>query len=210
LNAQRIAIQAEAQHRAWKSIRCFIDEGVSASSLDRPDLQHALEILGAGGADILVVSKLDRLSRSLVDFASLMERSQREGWTVDALDFGLDTATIAGGMLARVMTSFARLERKQIFERSSRMIEEAKKRGRRFGRPIMTPERIRRRIARERANGRTLRAIADRLNGDNIRTARGKLWRPVSVGKVLLSIERDRIVWVPLKGVERKKPWIRP
>jgi DNA invertase Pin-like site-specific DNA recombinase len=60
-----------------------------------------------GEADVLVVSKLDRLSRSLIDFAQTMATAQREGWALVALDLGVDTATPGGEMMANVLASFA-------------------------------------------------------------------------------------------------------
>jgi DNA invertase Pin-like site-specific DNA recombinase len=191
LNAQRETIRAEAQRRGWTDVRYLADEGASAKSLDRPAIQDALGILAAGEADVLVVSKLDRLSRSLLDFASLMERSQREGWAVVALDLGVDTSTAAGEMMAHVMASFAQFERRLISERTSAALEQAKKRGQRLGRPVITPEPVRRRIAREKGKGRTLQAIADRLNADKIVTAGGKPWGTSSVQKVLQSVQHD-------------------
>jgi DNA invertase Pin-like site-specific DNA recombinase len=191
LNAQVEAIRTEAQRRGWTDLRYLSDDGHSAKSLDRPAIQEALGILAAGEADILVVSKLDRLSRSLLDFASLMERSQREGWALVALDLGVDTSTAAGEMMAHVMASFAQFERRLISERTSAALEAAKRRGQRLGRPILTPEPVRRRIAREKARGRTLQAIADRLNADQVATASGKPWGTSSVQKILLSVGRD-------------------
>jgi DNA invertase Pin-like site-specific DNA recombinase len=120
-----------------------------------------------------------------------MERSQREGWSIVALDLGIDTSTAAGEMMSNVMASFAQFERRLISERTSAALQQARKRGQRLGRPVITPEPIRRRIAREKAKGRTLQAIADRLNGDEIKTASGKPWGTSSVQKVLLSVQHD-------------------
>jgi DNA invertase Pin-like site-specific DNA recombinase len=58
-------------------------------------------------AKALVVAKLDRLSRSLLDFASIMERAEKKGWSLAALDVGVDTMTPAGEMIANVMATFA-------------------------------------------------------------------------------------------------------
>ena len=192
VQAQRQAIAAEADRRGWLSVRYLSDKGYSASSLDRPAIQEALAILSAGEADTLVVAKLDRLSRSLLDFAGLMERSQRAGWSIVALDLGVDTSTAAGEMVAHVMASFAQFERRLIAERTAAALQAAKKRGQRLGRPITLPEVIRQRIARERAQGRTLQAIADRLNEEGIPTARGGQWGTSSVQKVLRSVELDQ------------------
>ena len=121
-----------------------------------------------------------------------MERSQRAGWSIVALDLGVDTSTAAGEMVAHVMASFAQFERRLIAERTAAALQAAKKRGQRLGRPITLPEAIRQRIARERAQGHILQAIADGLNEAGIPTARGGQWGTSNVQKVLLSVELDR------------------
>ncbi len=80
MDAQRNAIQGEADRRGWESLRWYTDGGQSGKDLDRPAMQRLLRDVRRG--DVLVVAKLDRLSRSLVDFAGLMERAQRERWTL--------------------------------------------------------------------------------------------------------------------------------
>lgn len=191
LEAQSATIGAEAERRGWANIEYLSDDGFSAASLDRPEIQRALAALSAGEADILVIAKLDRLSRSLLDFASLMEQSQREGWSLIALDLGVDTSTAAGEMVAHVMASFAQFERRLISERTKAALQAAKRRGKRLGRPVVLREAVRRRIAQERAKGSTLKAIADGLNHDGIKTARGGEWGTSSVQKALLSVECD-------------------
>ncbi len=76
---QRRAIAQEAQQRHWSNIEFVTDDGYSAKSLARPGISAALARLRRGEAGVLVVSKLDRLSRSLLDFAGLMETAKREG-----------------------------------------------------------------------------------------------------------------------------------
>ena len=193
LRSQRTALRAEAERRGWADVKYLSDDGHSAKSLDRPGIQRALEMLSAGEADVLITAKLDRLSRSLLDFASIMKRSQREGWSLVALDLGVDTTTAGGEMMANVMASFAQFERRLIGERTSAALQAAKERGQRLGRPRQLSESVVKRIARERAQGRTLGAIADALNADKVSTAQGGArWYRGTVRAVLGSIELDR------------------
>jgi DNA invertase Pin-like site-specific DNA recombinase len=69
----------------------------------RPGLEAALEAIERGEADTLVVAKLDRLSRSLLDFAGIMDRSRRKGWSLVALDLALDTTTPSGELMANTL-----------------------------------------------------------------------------------------------------------
>ena len=192
LRAQRKQLADEAKRRGWTDVEHFVDEGHSAKTLERPGVQQALEELAAGRAQVLMVAKLDRLSRSLLDFASLMDRSRAEGWSLVALDLGVDTTTAGGEMMANVMASFAQFERRLIGERTSAALQAAKARGQRLGRPRQLPAKVLRRIERERGKGSTLAAIADGLNRDGAETAQGgKMWYPATVAKVLQSIELD-------------------
>jgi len=68
LNAQRRAIRAECRRRGWEVVEDIQDPGYSAKDLKRPGIQAALVALARGDADALVVAKLDRLSRSMLDF----------------------------------------------------------------------------------------------------------------------------------------------
>jgi DNA invertase Pin-like site-specific DNA recombinase len=79
LSAQAASLAAEVAHRGWTIAADYADEGVSGSvSPDRrPALAAALADLDAGRADVLVVAKLDRLSRSVVDLALLLDRAER-------------------------------------------------------------------------------------------------------------------------------------
>ena len=84
LDAQRSAILDEARRRGWdEADLTFVeDAGFSGKNLDRPGIEAALDALRKHKADTLVVSKLDRLSRSMLDFAGLMDRASREKWAI--------------------------------------------------------------------------------------------------------------------------------
>jgi DNA invertase Pin-like site-specific DNA recombinase len=126
LEAQRMAILAEAQRRGWdEADLTFVeDAGFSGKNLDRPGIATALDALRHRRADTLVVSKLDRLSRSMLDFAGLMDRAGREHWALVALDLGVDTSTPAGEAMASVLATFAQLERRLIGERTNDALED--------------------------------------------------------------------------------------
>ena len=149
-------------------------------------------MLADGDADALIVAKLDRLSRSLLDFAGLMARAERENWALIALDMDIDTTTPAGEMMISVMAAFAQFERRLIGQRTRDALQQRRAAGVRLGRPVSLPEAIRQRVARERAQGRTLQAIVDDLNVEHVPTARGGAqWWPSSVRAVLRSVELD-------------------
>jgi DNA invertase Pin-like site-specific DNA recombinase len=189
LAAQRAAIRRTCEERGWELVEVVEDRGFSAKSLERPGITGVLERLNTGDADALMVAKLDRLSRSLLDFAGLMERARRQGWALVALDLGVDTSTPAGEMMANVLATFAQFERRMIGQRTKDALAQKKADGVRLGRPRSLPDDIVRRIVEQRSEGLTLQAIADGLNVDSVPTAQGgALWRPSSVRAVIASI----------------------
>jgi DNA invertase Pin-like site-specific DNA recombinase len=106
LAAQREAIARECHRRGWRVVETIEDAGYSARDLRRPGITAALEMLERGQADGLVVAKLDRLSRSMIDFTAVMARARREGWALVALDCAVDTTTPAGEAMANVLATF--------------------------------------------------------------------------------------------------------
>jgi DNA invertase Pin-like site-specific DNA recombinase len=118
LEAQRATILAEAERRGWQLVDVIEDAGWSAKDLKRPGIQAALETLRRGQADALVVAKLDRLSRSLLDFAGLMAVAQRQAWALVALDVDVDTSIPAGEAMASLLATFAQFERRLIGQRT--------------------------------------------------------------------------------------------
>jgi DNA invertase Pin-like site-specific DNA recombinase len=187
LEAQRQAIVAECERRGWQLIEVVEDAGWSAKDLRRPGIKAALAVLEAGDAKALVVAKLDRLSRSLLDFAGLMAKAQQQGWGVIALDVQVDTSTASGEAMANMLATFAQFERRLIGQRTKEALEVKKASGVRLGRPPQIPRSVVRRIQRQRARGETLDAIAESLNRDEVPTAQGGLrWYAATVRHVLL------------------------
>jgi len=189
LEAQRAAISVECERRGWMLLETFEDAGASGKSLvGRPALEKALEAVQSGEAGALVVAKLDRLSRSLLDFAALMEQARRQGWALVALDLGVDTTTPAGEMMANVMATFAQFERRLIGARTKDALAIKRSQGVRLGRPRTLDQHVVDRIAAQRAGGASLRVIADALNDESVPTAQGgALWHASTVRAVLLS-----------------------
>ncbi len=190
LSDQHRVITNEANNRGW-DLMFLSDEGFSAKNLARPGIATALDMLKRGDASTLVVSKLDRLSRSLLDFAGLMETARKQGWELVVLDLNVDTTTPSGSLMANVLASFAEYERQIIGHRTSAALQELKQQGVRLGRPVTLATEVRQRIVSERTAGVSLARIADGLAKDGIPTARGGKWHPSTIKAVLASVELD-------------------
>ena len=186
LGAHRSAIEAECRRRGWTLVKMIDDAGYSARDLRRPGVQEALEALKRGEANALVVSKLDRLSRSMIDFTGLMAKATKQGWALVALDCAVDTTTPAGEAMANVLATFAQFERRLIGQRTREALAAKRAAGVRLGRPRSLPSSIRNRIRTERERGLSLQAIADALNADAVPTAQGgRRWWPSTVRAAL-------------------------
>jgi DNA invertase Pin-like site-specific DNA recombinase len=197
LETQRAALYSEAERRGW-DIEIVADEGLSAKNMNRPGLIAALERLDAGEADFLMAVRLDRVSRSVVDFAGLMARSDRKGWGIVLVTQNMDTSTPTGRLTANIVASTAQFERELISERVSENITHLKavgvtKDGRkvRFGRLPVLPEQVVTAIRADFDGGMSMNAIAKSLNERNVPTAHGgKAWYAATVKRI---IESQRI-----------------
>jgi DNA invertase Pin-like site-specific DNA recombinase len=182
LAAQREAIAAECRRRGWKLVEVREDAGFSGKSLRRPSIRAALEAVESGRADALVVSRLDRLTRSLRDFTALLERARRQGWALTIMDADVDTSTAAGEAMANVIGVFAQFERRRIGERTAEGIAKRRAAGQRWGRERAVPKQVAARIRRLRSRGWSYPKIAERLNSEGVATARGgRRWYPSTV-----------------------------
>ena len=136
LAAQRATIEAECGHRGFTLAAIYEDAGASAKSLaGRPALSEALDALARGEASVLIVGKLDRLARSVADFASLVRLAERQGWAILACDLGIDMTSPTGGLLANVTASVAEWERRIIGVRTKEALAARRAAGVTLGRP---------------------------------------------------------------------------
>lgn len=190
--AQRRAIEQHCEHHGLTLAHIFEDDGVSAKSVkNRPGLSEALAVLANGDASALIVSKLDRLARSVHDFAGLVRIAEREGWGVVAIDLNVDMTTPTGGLLANVTASVAEWEARIISVRTSEALAQRKAAGVRLGRPRSLDPVIGDRIRFRRAQGVTLQKIADELNAGCITTPHGRTWSPALIRKITLQSPQD-------------------
>lgn len=187
LDAQRAALTTEADRRGW-DLEIVADEGLSAKTMNRPALQEALDRLDRGDADSLLSIRLDRISRSVADFAGLIDRAGRKGWGLVLLSPDIDLADPAGRFTANVLASAAQYERELIGVRTREGMAQRKAEGVKFGRTRNVPDTVLARIVAAHADGSGWSAIARELNTDGVATAQGgRVWYPATVRKVYKS-----------------------
>ena len=185
MEAQMKAILDACVQRGWTPLLIHSDVA-TGSNMDRTGLQDALALLHDKEATALVVAKLDRLSRSLLDFAGLAERARKEGWAIVALDLGLDMTTPAGALVANVMAAVAEWERQTISARTKAALAVKKAQGVHCGRKPTIDPAVRGYIRGMSKAGFSPTNIARWLDASGYLTPRGgKVWRESTIRKVL-------------------------
>jgi len=124
-------------HAGWALIRSRYDDGgYSGGSTDRPDLQRLLDDIRARKIDVIVVYKVDRLTRSLADFAKLVELFDAHGVSFVSVTQQFNTTTSMGRLTLNVLLSFAQFEREVTSERIRDKIAASKRKGLWVGGPL--------------------------------------------------------------------------
>ncbi len=133
LDAQRDAGEAyikSQQHEGWVCLpEQYDDGGFTGANMDRPALRRLLADIEAGKVTCVVVYKVDRLSRSLLDFARIMETFERHNVSFVSVTQAFNTASSMGRLVLNVLLSFAQFEREMISERTRDKIAAARRKG---------------------------------------------------------------------------------
>jgi len=167
LHAQREACEAFIKSQAsegWKLIRTEYDDGgLSGGTMERPALQRLLADIGEGLVDVVVVYKVDRLTRSLADFAKMVEQFDAHGVSFVAVTQQFNTTTSMGRLTLNVLLSFAQFEREVTGERIRDKIAASKRKGMWMGGvPPLGYDVRERRLVVNPAEAKTVRHIYER------------------------------------------------
>lgn len=188
LDAQREACAAfilSQAHEGWEQVNEHYDDGGwSGGNLDRPALKQLLADVSAGRVDVIVVYKVDRLTRSLADFARIVDILDRAGASFVSVTQAFNTTNSMGRLTLNVLLSFAQFEREVTSERIRDKIAASKKKGMWMGGPVPLGYRLGdRKLVIEEADAKIVRSIfrryvelrsvtklADELAEQNVRT----------------------------------------
>jgi site-specific DNA recombinase len=200
LEAQTAKIRAMASVQGAELVDIIVDGGESAKSLERPGVQRLLELVRGRKVDTVIVTKLDRLTRSVRDLADLLELFNVRGVALVSVAESLDTATAAGRLVINLLISVSQWEREAIGERTRFAMAYKKSVGERVGNiaygfqisadnrhvePNPIEQRVVARIVKLKNAGLSLRKIANKLNAEGFTTRRGSAWHHAYVFGVL-------------------------
>ena len=153
-----------AEARGLEVVREDTDDGVSGLKASRPALDALLAACFRREVDVVAVTKLDRLGRSLHHLLTVLGELEALGIDFVSLDDGIDTRTPAGRLFMQMRGAFAEYERALIVERTKAGLEAARRRGKTLGRPPALDARDLRRLRRMRTSGRSIRDVARTLD----------------------------------------------
>lgn len=204
LEAQEAKIRAYCLVNDLDLVAVVVDGGLSGKTTDREGLQQVLDLVDAGDVQAVVVAKLDRLSRRVVDTLALIETIEAAGVAFHSIAEKVDTKSAIGKFFLTITAAFAEMERNTIAERTAAALAHKQSIGEHVGSvpfgfkmdrqggqlvPVAEEAAVVARAAELRASGMTLQAIADVLNGEGIPTRRGGEWRPCTVRALVLRAE---------------------
>jgi len=202
LDAQAEKIRARAVVHSVALAEIIVDGGESAKSLNRPGMARLLTMVDAGEVRTVIIAKLDRLTRSVKDLCTLLERFERRGVALVSVAESLDTSSAAGRLVLNIMTAVSQWEREAIGERTRDAMRHKRSNGERIGNiqygyqlaadgrhleEDPAEQTVLAEIRRLRRAGATLRGIAAALNQRAFHTRRGTAWRLESVARALKS-----------------------
>ena len=153
----------EVQKELLSKEKCDVifEEKVSGKNMKRDELTVLLRVVSSG--DTVIISKLDRLARSMVDFWNIYNQIKEKGASLKILNMGLDTDSSQGRLMMGILSSVAEFERELIKERQADGIAKAKASGKHLGRPKLTEE-VKEQVLGMVKLGATKQAVADKLN----------------------------------------------
>jgi site-specific DNA recombinase len=183
----------------WDLVNVYIDEGLSAKTLNRTGLQQVVTTLKSRDIDAVIVYKLDRLTRSVIDLNKLIELFDRYNVALVSLVESLDATSATGRLMLNLLASVSQWEREVIGERTRDAMTYLKANNRIYTREIFgydidnsqvipnyREQQNIKRMYNLRSEGLSYQAIADTLNADGIRAKRGGKWYNNTVRRTIV------------------------
>jgi len=184
LAAQRAKIDAYALVKDWRVVEVIQDD-LTAKHLRRRGVQRLLALVARRQVGAVIVYKLDRLTRSVKDLNSLVERFDKKGVALVSLQESLDATTASGRLMMNLLASVSQWEREVIGERTRDAMQHLKASGRVYSLPVFDDAATLGQIHTRRAQGATLQEIADELTAAGVPTVRGGVWAPATIMGIL-------------------------
>ena len=205
LEAQHREVIAQAERSGLVIVSFLTDNDESASTLNRPAMSELITHIDSGRIDAVIISKLDRLTRRIKDFKSLLQRMRKAkrgggGKGVDLISSAesLDTGSDTGQIVIKIMDSVSQWDREVIGERTSAILQDLKAQGKSTGNPNYgfeagedgklieneLEQAVLQRVAELRAQGKSWARVTGVLADAGIRTRRGTVFSRQGLSKI--------------------------
>jgi site-specific DNA recombinase len=200
LSAQRHRIEAYCKAQGWELVEIYADEGVTGSTIDRPEFQRMFDEVLSDGVEKIIFVKLDRLGRCAYQLGAVRDRLEKRGVGLVSITEQYDTSTSIGRFFWTLLAAFAELERDVIRERCAAGREEKARQGRgwivgrvpfgyeidEYGAIVPTPDQVEavRFIFRWASHGRDSEWIARQMNRRGYPSPAGVGWNSQTVRRI--------------------------
>jgi DNA invertase Pin-like site-specific DNA recombinase len=200
LGAQEAKVRGLAMVHEWTLAEVIEDAGESASSLNRPGMNRLMGMVARREVDVVIIAKLDRITRSVRDLAHLLETFEKYGVALVSVADSLNTGTASGRLVLNIMTAVSQWEREAIGERTRAAMEHKRSRGERVGTipygfcllhdgthlvPCQPEQEVLGIMTAHHVSGLSCSDVAAKLNVAGYRTRRGDKWDRRYVAKLL-------------------------
>jgi len=118
LDEQEERLQNYCAYKGWKNFKIYREEGFSGKDMKRPAFQQMMSELHKDKINTIIVKKIDRLSRSIIDFENIYKVIESKGADLVSIQENFDTSTAIGRAVIRIILIFAQMEREQTSERT--------------------------------------------------------------------------------------------
>lgn len=195
ISAQKERLTAYCKAQGWENYKFYVDEGISAKDTDRPELQRLLKDMRNGRIDTILVYRLDRFTRKVIDFHKMLEEMKEYDCTFKSATEPYDTSSAMGRMFISLVATIAQWEAENLSERIKMALEEKVSSGERVGnvpypfdlgdneKLIINPGRTKTTmdIIEKIKSGMSAESVSDYLN----KTNNDRIWRAQTVLRVL-------------------------
>jgi site-specific DNA recombinase len=201
LATQEAQLREYVGRRTWAVAEVFLEAGLSGKNTERPAFQEMVKWAKGGKLDVIVVSKIDRISRNLIDLLTLIENLKKWGVDFVSASQAFDTSTPMGTLILNILGSFAQFEREMIADRvRENMLERAKKGIWSGGKPPfgykVSPEtkvleiepaeaRVVRTVFSDFLRHKSVRRTCHAMNAAGKRSRSGQPWGPTTIRRIL-------------------------
>lgn len=204
-------LTAYAKFQGWSNVQVFVDEGISAKDMNRPEMKRLIKLIKQKKVAIVATMAVDRLSRNLLDMLQFIELCEKHGAAYVCAGLNFDTSTPIGRMVLQILAAFAEFERSMIATRvKSNMIEIAEKKKKYMAVPpfgymfdehknlVIVPEEAEwvQKAADMFIAGYGYRIVTKYLNDSGIKTRKGVLWTSTTTrGMLTNELYIGKLIW---------------